>query len=110
MGHAPGYFNPQGWHLTEPVGIVRGSIDGLREVLAYLILINIDSGHKLNVPDMIAPQINMHQTGDGILLFGITVVLHSLYQRGSTVPDSNNCYLDLSQFICLLLNYGINFT
>jgi hypothetical protein len=99
MGHAAGDFDPGQRDITELIGIVGRGIDGFGKVFADLVLIDIDSGHKLDIINMIAAQVDMHEPGDGIGIPGIAVVIDSLDQGRRTVPYPDDCNIDFSHYI-----------
>ena len=81
MSHATHNLDPLERHGAELESIVRSGEDGFGEVLANLVLVDIDGSGKLDIGNVITAQSYMHQTGYKIGVLGILVILHSLDKR-----------------------------
>ncbi len=80
MGHAPLHNHSRRGDIAEFEGVIWLSEDGLCYILPHLILIDIKRGNEVDITDMIASQIYMHQSGDEVVLSGAAVVMYSLNQ------------------------------
>jgi hypothetical protein len=67
-------------HVGEPDRVVRLGQDGLGDVGAHLLGIDVERGHDLDVADVVAAQLDVHQAGDAVLGIGVLVVLQALYE------------------------------
>src|SRR5690606_38167849 len=76
--------------LGEPAGVVRLGEDRFGQILADLRRVDVEGGGKLDVPDVISAEADMHQPGDGLGLARGLVEGHALYQRGRAVPDPDD--------------------
>src|SRR5262249_46036018 len=77
-------------HVAELHGVVLAAEDRLGEVLADLLLVDVDGGHELDVPDVVAAQVDVHQAGDLLGLRSVLVVLDALHERGGAVADADD--------------------
>ena len=59
--------------------VVGRNVDGLRKVLAYLVLVHIEGSYEVDVTYVIAAQVDMHQTGHELVFLGLLVVVHTLH-------------------------------
>ncbi|MBT9158884.1 MAG: hypothetical protein DDT26_00132 [Dehalococcoidia bacterium] len=80
MGHAPLHHDSQRGNVAEFEGVVWWGEDGLCYVLPHLIPVNVKGCNEVDIADVIAPQIYVHQSGDEVILSGVTVVMYSLYK------------------------------
>ena len=92
MRHAAIHIRAEMWDIRELVGIIGGREDRLTQVIPHFILININSGGELDIANMIAAEIHMHQAWDKIVGLSIPVVLYTLHQRTGTVANAYNSY------------------
>ena len=53
---------------------------------------------ELDIADMIAAQVDMHQAGDLVVIFGVLVELDTLNQRGGAVAYADDCYTYFTAF------------
>ena len=104
MSHAPDDLYSCGWNIAKLIRVVGFGKNSLRQVLAYLVLINVDSCDKIDIPDVISSQIDMHQTGHEFIVFGFFVIVDSLYEGRCAVAHAYNCYVNFSHFGQLLLD------
>jgi hypothetical protein len=100
--HATYHLYARGRDIAELVGVVGWGINGLRQVLAHLVLVDIDGGYEIDIADVIAAKVDMHQAGYELIFLGILVIMHPLYKGGCAVPNTNNCYIYFSHFGQLL--------
>ena len=81
MRHAAVDLDAHLGHLTEFQGVVGQRVDRLGDVLAHLVLIDIDGGHDIDVPDMVTAQVDVHQAGDELVFLGVLIIVQALDQR-----------------------------
>jgi hypothetical protein len=48
--------------------VVRPGVDRLGEVLADLVLVDVEGGHELDVADVVAAEVDVHQAGDEVVV------------------------------------------
>src|SRR5579871_1080920 len=100
-------------HVGELVGIVGWREDRLADILADLVLIDIEGGGKFDIVNVVATQVDMHQAWHEIFRLSIFVVLDALYQRTGAVPDADNCnayFLLVGHIRCsLILSLGTGY-
>ena len=77
------------------MGVVRPRMDRLGNVVADLGVRDIEGGGYLDVADMIAAEIGVHEPGDGLVSVGITVVGQPLDEGGGAVPHADEADADL---------------
>ena len=95
MGHAAVDGHVQVWHVGELDGVVLAGPDRLGEVLADLVLVDVERGAELDVAHVVAAEVNVHQAGHGGVGIGVLVVLDSLDQGGGTVADADDGHAHL---------------
>jgi hypothetical protein len=68
------------------ISIIRFGEDGLGQGLADLGNNNVNAECEFDVMDMVASQVNVHQAWNAGVIGCIFVVMHTLDERGGTVP------------------------
>jgi hypothetical protein len=63
VGHAPLDLDPEVRDLLEDVRVVRLRVDRLGEVLADLVLVDVEGGDELDVADVVAAEVDVHEPG-----------------------------------------------
>ncbi len=91
MGHSTLDRYAQVRHIGEFIGIIGVGKDGLRQVLADLRIDHIESCAEFHVMDVIAAQVDVHDTWDAIRIRSILIKLHPLDERRSTIADPDDC-------------------
>ena len=81
MGWTAPHFDPGRRHWGEAGRVVGVRQDRLGEVTADLPLGDVKSGDAFDVADVIAAEIEMHQTRDRVVAGGAAVKLDALDQR-----------------------------
>jgi hypothetical protein len=63
---------------------------------------DVERGRELDVADMIAAQIDVHEAGDQVVVRRVAVVVHGLHQGGGAVPhaDDRNANFAHSSILC----------
>ena len=82
--------------LLEDERVVRLGVDGLREVLADLVPVDVEGGHELDVANVVAAQVDMHQPGDLLGRVGVPVVGDALDEGVGAVADAYDREADLA--------------
>ena len=70
--------------------VVRVRPDRVGEVAADLALDDVERGRELDVRDVIAAEVDMHQAGDALVRLGVLVVLDALEERVGAVADADD--------------------
>ena len=82
--------------LLEDVGVVRLRVDRLGQVLADLVLVDVEGGDELDVLDVIAAEVDVHQARDEVVLLGVLVVVAALDEAARAVADADDRDADLA--------------
>ena len=81
MGHAAFHLDTQVRDVGELEGIVGERKKGFGKILADLGVDDIKGSRKLDITDVIPAQVDVHQSGDAVIIFGILIELDTLHQR-----------------------------
>src|SRR5262249_48367416 len=73
-GAAAAHLDPQGWDLGGAGGVVGLGQDGLGEVFADLGGVDVEGGDELDVADVVAAEVDVHEAGDGLVLGSVVVL------------------------------------
>ena len=90
MRHAALHRDARVRHLGEVDRVVLAADDGLREVLADLVGVDVEGGHELDVADVVAAEVDVHQARDELVVGGVAVVVDALHERGGAVADADD--------------------
>ena len=82
--------------LLEDVRVVGLGVDRLGQVLADLVLVDVEGGHELDVLDVIAAEVDVHQARDEVVLLGVLVVVAALDQAARAVAHADDGDPDLA--------------
>ena len=82
--------------LLEDVGVVGLGVDRLGQVLADLVLVDVEGGHELDVADVVAAEVDVHQARDEVVLLGVLVVVAALDEAARAVADADDGDPDLA--------------
>ena len=77
-------------HVGELDGVVLTAADGFAEIFADLFDVDIEGGGELDVADVIAAEIDVHQARHELVVRGILVILDALNERRGAVTDADN--------------------
>ena len=99
VGHAPLYRHAQVRHVGELHRVVRMGENGLAQVLAHLVGAHVEGGRELDVADVIAAQVGVHQAGNELVPRGAPVILHALYQGRGTVAHADDGHSDFAAHV-----------
>ena len=89
-------FTPRCGTSRELEGVVRLDEDRLRQVLADLVLVDVEGGHELDVADVVAAEVDVHEAGDEVAVLGIGVVEAALHEAARAVADAHDGDADLA--------------
>jgi hypothetical protein len=79
--------------------VVLAGEDRLAEVLAHLLGVDVKGGGELDVADVVAAQIDMHESRDGLLGVSVAVVVHPLNKGAGAVADADDRHPDLVRLV-----------
>src|SRR4029079_4620256 len=81
--------------LLEDERVVRLLVDRLAEVLADLVLVDVEGGHELDVADVVAAEVDVHQARDELVVLRVLVVIAALDEAARAVADADDRDPDL---------------
>jgi hypothetical protein len=61
---------------------------------ADLLGVDVERGDELDVADVVAAELDVHEPGDGVGRVGVAVVLDALDERRGAVADADDGYAD----------------
>jgi hypothetical protein len=76
--------------LRELDRVVRVGPDRLAEVLADLRLVDVEGAGELDVRDVVAAEVDVHEPRDGLLRIRVRVVVDALHERVRAVADADD--------------------
>ena len=71
-------------------------VDRLGQVLADLVLVDVEGGHELDVADVVAAELDVHQARDEVVVLGVLVVVAALDEAARAVADADDRDADLA--------------
>src|SRR6185436_7564269 len=77
-------------HVGELDRVVLAGPDRLGEVLADLLLVDVEGGRELHVADVVAAEVDVHEAGHSAVRVGVLVVLDALHERVGAVADADD--------------------
>ena len=77
-------------HARKLDRVVLPREDRVGEVLADLLLVDVNRGDKLDVLDVVATKVDVHQAGDDLVGRGVLVVLNALDEGRGAVADADD--------------------
>ena len=83
-------------HVGELDRVVRVRPHRVGEVLADLALDDVERRRELDVADVVAAEVDVHEAGDELVVVGVLVVLAALEQRVGAVADADDRDADLA--------------
>src|SRR5256885_6413078 len=102
MRHPAFDFHAELGHVGELHCVVRRREDRLGEVLAYLVLVDVERRDELDVAYVIAAETHVHQAWNEDLGRRVAVVVHALHERGRAVARPHDRDPDLSVPVAVL--------
>ena len=88
--HAALHGHTRVGHVAEVDRVVLAADDGLGEILAHLVGVDVEGGHELDVADVVAAEVDVHETRHELVVGRVAVVVDALYERGCAVADAND--------------------
>ena len=58
--------------------------------LPTFVGVDVEGRHELDVADVVAAEVDVHETGDELVVRGVAVVVHALHERGGAVADADD--------------------
>ena len=95
VGHAALDLDADVRHVGELDRVVLARPDRLGEVLADLLRVDVEGGDELDVADVVAAEVDVHQAGDFLGRVGVLVVLDALDEGVGAVADADDRDADL---------------
>ena len=89
-GRAPLHGDTEVGHVAELDGVVRPCEHRLAGVDAHLVGIDVEGGDELDVADVVAAELDVHQTGHPLGRVRVLVELDALQQRARAVADAGD--------------------
>ena len=77
-------------HLAELDRVVLAGEHGLADVDADLVGVDVERGDELDVADVVAAELDVHEAGHPLGRIGVPVVLDALEQRAGAVADTGD--------------------
>ena len=96
VGHAALDGDVRGGDVGELHRVVGLDEDGLGEVLADLVGVDVEGGDEVEVVDVVVAQEGVHDAGDFLALGGVAVEVDALHERGGAVADPDDGDVDLA--------------
>ena len=95
VGHAAVDLDPELRDVGELIRVVLAGEDRLGEVLADLVGVDVEGGGELDVADVVAAEVHVHEARDLLGGIGVLVVLDALHERARAVADADDRDADL---------------
>ena len=95
VGHAALDLDPELRHVGELDRVVLARPDRLGEVLADLLGVDVEGGDELDVADVVAAEVDVHQARNFLGGVGVLVVLDALDEGVGAVADADDRDADL---------------
>src|SRR6266545_5300208 len=92
-------LHPEGWHVCESDGVVLAGGDRLREVAPDLLGVDVEGGDELEVTDVVAPDLDVHETGDVVAGLSVPVIVDALHQGRRAVAHTGDRDAYLGHFL-----------
>ena len=70
--------------------VVDAREDRLAEVEADLLGVDVERGDELDVADVVAAEVDVHQAGDSLVRIGVAVELDALHEAARAVADAGD--------------------
>jgi hypothetical protein len=90
VGHAAVDGHAQVRDLRELDRVVLSRPDGLRKILANLLGVDVERGRELDVGDVVAAEIDVHEARDPRGGIRVLVVVDALHESRCAVPDAHD--------------------
>ena len=70
--------------------VVGGGPDRVGDILADFFCVDVERCRNLDVSDVIAAEIHIHQARNGLVGLGFSIIVQALNERAGAVSDPNN--------------------
>ena len=107
VGHSPFHRDAQAGDFGELDGVVRRGENGIGEVFAHLVFVDVKGGHHLDVLDAVVADPVVHHPGNLRRGGNFHILVDSLHQRGGAVAHADDGYLYLAQVFTPLSGPGL---
>ena len=97
MGRAAADLDPGRADFGKALGVVGRGGKGVGEVVPDLALGDVEGGDKLDIGDVIAAEVEMHDPGDRGRAGRVPVEFDALHQGRGAVPDPDQRHPDFRQ-------------
>ena len=91
VGHAAEDANAEAGDLCELNRVIRLGENGLAQIFSDFGFIDVERRCELDIADMVAAEIDVHEARDSFILFGVFIKLNTLDERRSAIADADNC-------------------
>jgi hypothetical protein len=95
VGHAAVHGHVEVRNVGELDRVVLTGPDRLGEVLVDFVGVDVEGGRELDVADVVATQVDVHEARDRLGGVGVAVVLDALDERGGAVAHADDGDADL---------------
>ena len=92
-------------HGGEALGVVGRGEDGLGDVAADLGGVDVEGRGDLDVADMVAAELDVHQARDRLVAAGVAVVGEALHEGGGAIADADDPDANLLDAIAATPSY-----
>jgi hypothetical protein len=101
--HAAAHLDTQRRDIAELHCVVRAGKDRLRKVEPYFRLVDVERRDELDVADVVAAEVDVHETRYRLLRRRIAVVVHALHERRGAVADAHDRDTDLVPLVAVFV-------
>ena len=101
--HAAMHLDAEVRHVAELHRVVLAAPDRLGEVLADLVGVDVERRRELDVADVVAAEVDVHETRHEVGRVGVLVVLDALDERGGAVADAD----DRDAYLVLVIDSAV---
>ena len=95
VSHATLHGQVHEWDVCELHGVVGGREDGLRQVFANLVAVDVKGGDDVDIGNVVAPQNGVHKPGNEGVFVSLLVLVHALHQGGGAIARPDYSHVDL---------------
>lgn len=92
VGHAAVNIDAEMGDVRKFDGVIRFGEDGLGEIFTDFGVIDVECGGELDIADVVATKVYMHEARDELILLRIFIKLNALDERRCAIPNPDNCY------------------
>ena len=101
MRHAAFNFHAHLRHSSKLVRVVGISEEGFGEIESDLRIHHVKRGRDFHIVNVIAAEVDVHETGDAVSLFGVLIIDQSLHEGRGAVAHAHDSHADFPfTFFC----------